>query len=107
LKYDEYVKVIDLRKNLFSTTLLEDTTTYDLIRSLQRNESITNIDFRGNSGFNKTVKFKLSLIMIRNMDKLREKGIQVQGSWFNKNVLMLNETINSTMNGTRVNSPGE
>ena len=55
LKYDEYVKVIDLRKNLFSTTLLEDTTTYDLIRSLQRNESITNIDFRGNSGFNKTV----------------------------------------------------
>ena len=48
LKYDEYVKVLDLRKNLFSTTLLEDTTTYDLIRSLQRNESITNIDFRGN-----------------------------------------------------------
>ena len=41
------------------------------------------------------------------MDKLREKGILVQGSWFNKNVLMLNETINSTMNGTRVNSPGE
>ena len=48
LKYDEYIKVLDLRKNLFSTTLLEDTTTYDLIRSLQRNESITNIDFRGN-----------------------------------------------------------
>ena len=45
--------------------------------------------------------------MIRNMDKLREKGILVQGSWFNKNVLMLNETINSTMNATRVNSPGE
>lgn len=45
--------------------------------------------------------------MIRNMDKLREKGIQVQGSWFNKNVLMLNETINSTMNATRVGSPGE
>ena len=45
--------------------------------------------------------------MIRNMDKLREKGILVQGSWFNKNVLMLNETINSTMNASRVASPEE
>ena len=53
LKYDEYIKVLDLRKNLFTTTLLEDTTTYDFVRSLQRNESITNIDLRGNQGFNK------------------------------------------------------
>lgn len=97
--------MLDLRKNLFSTTLLEDTTTFDFVRSLQRNESLTNIDLRGNQGFNKTVKFKISLIMIRNIDKLREKGILVQGSWFNKNVLMLNETINSTMNASRINSP--
>ena len=45
--------------------------------------------------------------MIRNMDKLREKGIFVQGSWLNKKVLMLDETITSTMNPTRVHSPGE
>jgi hypothetical protein len=31
----------------------------------------------------------------------------VQGNWLNKNVLMLNETITSTMGASRVNSPGE
>lgn len=45
--------------------------------------------------------------MIRNIDKLREQGILVQGNWLNKNVLMLNETITSTMGASRVNSPGE
>lgn len=31
--------------------------------------------------------------MIRNIDILRGKGIMVKGNWFNKNVLMLNETV--------------
>jgi len=43
------------------------------------------------------MKFKLSLIMIRNIDRLRSQGVLVSGSWLNKNVLMLNETINSTI----------
>lgn len=63
------------------------------MRVLQRNEAITNIDLRANEGFNKQLKFKLSLVMIRNIDILRSKGILVQGNWLNKNVLMLNETI--------------
>ena len=50
------------------------------------------------------MKFKLSLIMIRNIDGLRSKGIMVQGSQLNKDVLMLNETINSTIN-SRAMSP--
>lgn len=35
--------------------------------------------------------------MIRNIDRLRAQGILVSGSWLNKNVLMLNEAINSTI----------
>ena len=34
--------------------------------------------------------------MIRNIDLLRANGIMVKGNWFNKHVLMLNETIHST-----------
>jgi hypothetical protein len=45
--------------------------------------------------------------MLRNIDKLKKDGIVVQGSWFNKNVLMLNETINSTINFSRVASPDQ
>lgn len=107
LKYDEYIKVLDLRKNLFSSSILNDTVNFDFVKSLQRNEAITNIDLRGNQGFDKTIKFKLSLIMIRNIDKLRNDGIFVQGPWFNKHVLMLNETINSTLNPSRVTSPDQ
>lgn len=43
--------------------------------------------------------------MIRNIDKMREKGVLIEGPWFNKNVLMLNEAINSTMNASKVGSP--
>jgi hypothetical protein len=107
LKFDEYIKVLDLRKNLITTSIMNDVANFDFVKSLQRNEAITNIDLRGNQGFDKTIKFKLSLIMIRNIDKLRAAGIFVQGSWFNKNVLMLNETINSTINPSRVASPDQ
>lgn len=40
--------------------------------------------------------------MIRNIDRLRSKGIMVQGSQLNKDVLMLQETINSTINSRKL-----
>ena len=43
--------------------------------------------------FDRNVKFKLSLVMIRNIDRLRAQGVMVSGSWLNKKVLMINETI--------------
>ena len=49
----------------------------DFIDTLKRNESISNIDFRDNSGFDKEIKFRLSLIMLRNIDKLRGSGIMI------------------------------
>ena len=97
LRDDGYLRVLDLRKNKMTTAAVLETTNYDLIKTLKVNESITNIDLRENEGFNKQLKFKLSLIMIRNIDLLRSKGTQVSGSWFNKHVLMLNETINSSI----------
>ena len=33
--------------------------------------------------------------MLRNIERLRGQGIMVSGAWFNKDVLMLNETIKS------------
>lgn len=45
LKYDDYLKVLDVRKNKLSTALLNDES-FDFVKSLQRNESLTNIDLR-------------------------------------------------------------
>jgi len=36
--------------------------------------------------------------MIRNIDKLRSQGTMVMGKWLNKDVLMIEETINSAAN---------
>ena len=69
----------------------------DLVKSLQRNESLTNIDFRENQGFDRDLKFKLSLIMLRNIDRLRTSGTMVQGMWLNKDVLMLDEAIAASL----------
>merc|ERR1712176_976756 len=69
LKFDDYVRVIDLRKNRLTKQIVQDEQ-LDLVRSLQRNEALTNIDFRNNECFDRQLKFKLSLIMIRNIDKL-------------------------------------
>jgi hypothetical protein len=72
LKDDNYLRVLDLRKNKFTSAVLKATHDYDLVKSMQRNEAITNLDLRENEGFNKQLKFKLSLCMIRNIDLLRK-----------------------------------
>lgn len=90
LKFDDYIRVLDLRNNQLTSEVIKET---DFLKSMQRNESITNIDLRENDGFDRNVKFKLSLVMIRNIDRLRGQGVMVSGSWLNKKVLMINETI--------------
>ena len=89
------MRVIDLRHNRFTRSLIEDKT-LDFVKSLQRNESLTNIDMRNNSGFDKTLKFKMSLIMLRNIDKLRSSGVMVQGPWLNRDILMVDEAIQAS-----------
>ena len=41
LKYDDYVRVLDLRNNVFNAAALSDTKTIDFVKCLQRNESVT------------------------------------------------------------------
>lgn len=76
--------------------MLRDEKTIDFIGQIQRNESVTYLDMRENSGYDKVVRFKLSLIMLRNIEKLRMQGVMVKGAWLNKEVLMMNETINQS-----------
>ena len=54
---------------------------------------MTNIDIRENEGFNVDVKFRLSLLMLRNIDKMRANGVMAQPEWLNKHVLMVDEAI--------------
>ena len=65
-----------MRNNRFSKNNINDRS-LDFVDTLKRNESLTNIDLRNNTGFDQDIKFKLSLIMLRNIDKLRSSGIMV------------------------------
>lgn len=96
LKEDNNLRVLDLRKNKFTSNVLTDTHDYNFIKTMQLNEAITNVDLRENEGYTRQMKFQLSLVMIRNIDLLRAQGVMVRGTWFNRHVLMLNETIHST-----------
>ena len=100
IKEDNNLRVLDLRRNKFTTNVLTDTQDYNFIKTMQLNEAITNIDLRENEGYNRQMKFQLSLVMIRNIDLLRAEGVMVKGNWFNKHVLMLNETIHSTQHAS-------
>jgi len=76
VKYDDQLRFVDLRNNRFTKAMFLDSS-LDFIDTLKRNESISNIDFRDNTGFDKEIKFRLSLIMLRNIDKLRGSGIMI------------------------------
>ena len=68
LKFDDYIRVVDLKSNGLTEDAVADT---QFLKQVQRNESITNIDLRENPCFDRKVKFKLSLVMIRNIERLR------------------------------------
>ena len=90
IKFDDYLRVLDVRRNKLSKKLLKDDQ-LDLVGNLTRNESLTNVDFRLNDILDKELKAKLSKIMLRNIDKIRKDGITCKGSWLNKGVLILDE----------------
>ena len=52
LKYDQYLRVLDLKFNKIS----ENTIKKELMPSLRNNQSLTNIDLRKNPGFTLKVK---------------------------------------------------
>lgn len=71
IRDDNYMRVLDVRKNKFTASMLSETRNYDIMKSLQANESLTNIDFRENDGYDKIFRFKLSCLMMRNIEQLR------------------------------------
>jgi len=106
LKQDDYIRVLDLRKNKLTSTVVNDTKKIDFMRQIQSNESLTNIDLRANEGFNKSIKYKLSMVMLRNMDRLRSQGVIVQGSWLNKEILTFKEAgVHSDVHSPKSNDP--
>ena len=87
--------MIDLRHNKITKEVVEFPR-MNLIQMFKDNQFLTNIDLRHNTGVNKQLKFSLSLIMLRNISKLRASGINpTSKKWFNKDVLMVEDTVSA------------
>lgn len=52
IKYDQYLRVIDLRHNKINEAVIKS----DLLPALKHNSSLTNLDLRYNSGFSNKVQ---------------------------------------------------
>ena len=64
MKYDDYMKAIDVRDNLLTTKIIENKQV-NFFAIVKRNESITNLDFRNNECYTDDFRFNLSQIMLK------------------------------------------
>jgi hypothetical protein len=92
LKYDDYMKALDVRDNLLTTKIIENKQV-NFFAIVKRNESITNLDFRNNECYTDDFRFNLSQIMLKNISTLRASGLKVLPYWLNKGILMIDEAI--------------
>lgn len=77
LAYDKYVKVINLSGNNISSHALKHLVKLALIE----NNSIVAFDARCNPGCTDKVQRMLALCMLKNIEKMQEKGINLKKDW--------------------------
>ena len=73
LCYDKYLKVIDVAGNRIGSLGLKSI----LKLALMENNSIVAFDARLNPGCSEKVERQLALCMLKNIEKVKEKGLQV------------------------------
>jgi len=74
LKYDEYLRLIDLRYNKITDNVVKS----DLLPALKNNASLTNLDIRDNN-INLYKNFQvIALCLLKNIDKLKRSKIIVK-----------------------------
>lgn len=94
LPTDIYVRKIDLRYN----KITESQILGPFIESMYINESILNIDFSFNSGHTDTVKQKVALCLLKNMDIVKKSAVPIKSAWLDiKQIQVLDEQLNAFM----------
>ncbi|CDW82224.1 UNKNOWN [Stylonychia lemnae] len=84
VKYDEYLRVIDLKFNKITDNVVKS----DLIPALKNNNSLTNLDLRNNNCNSYKHQQIIALCLLKNIDKLKKSKIIVKKQWLNPSVLL-------------------
>ena len=96
LTTDIYVRKIDLEKN----KIKEEDILIEFIESIKFNESLININFQGNIGHTETVKNKVALCLLKNLDILKSQRVPIRKSWIDlTQIQILNDQLDEFVQG--------
>jgi hypothetical protein len=84
LRYDRFLKVIDVSGNFISESSLR----HFLKHSLQENNTLISFVANKNPGINDKFKKKIALCLLKNIENIRNQGIDIKPEWIRKENLM-------------------
>ena len=83
LRFDEFVKVIDLSHNKMSEQSMVDI----ICNALNDNHSVLSIDFRYNTGTTKQILYHTALSLLKNIAIYKKNSLNFNKEWINFNTI--------------------
>lgn len=77
LRYDRFIKVIDISFNLASEEQLK----HFIKHSLKENTSLVSFVASRNPGFTEKIKKQIALCLLKNIDNFRTTGVEIKDEW--------------------------
>ena len=83
IRFDKYMKVVDISHNRFSTNCLK----HLVAQSLRENTSLVSVDVRFNPGASQSILKQVALCMLKNISVHRKKFFTLKDSWVSPKVI--------------------
>ncbi|CDW87947.1 UNKNOWN [Stylonychia lemnae] len=83
LRYDRFIKMVDLQGNRFQQQDIKQLIKF----SLRENTSLVSIDVQNNPGCTEKYKKQIALCLLKNIEMMKRDGIELKEEWFRPEVL--------------------
>lgn len=77
LKYDRFIKVIDLSSNLITEPALK----YFVKHSLAENITLVSFSAARNPGYTDKLRKRIALCLLKNLEAYKQSGVEVKEEW--------------------------
>eukprot|EP00347_Sterkiella_histriomuscorum_P006772 403351487 len=83
LRYDRFIKLIDLQGNNFDLPSIKNLIKY----SLRENTTLVSLDMQNNPGINEKCKKQIALCLLKNIELMKSEGQEIRVEWMRPEVL--------------------
>ena len=103
MKYDEYMRHLDLRHNRFTAKGL-----LELLDALRDNQSFVSIELKGNPGHKDKIHQMFALELLNKLDRLKKMGKYIEQGWIKNEVfhVQVPKKVMKQLEKQRSGSPG-